>query len=58
MIINYETMFGRKPKENNTPMEENNHPEIDNTKLLDATGIKQYQAFTRCSSMVSYFGLL
>jgi hypothetical protein len=44
MIINYETVFGSKPKEYNTPMEEKNHPDIDNTELLDATGIKQYQS--------------
>jgi Reverse transcriptase (RNA-dependent DNA polymerase) len=44
MIINYETMFGNKPHEYNTPMAEKDHPEIDNTELLDATGIKQYQS--------------
>ena len=44
MLVNYETMFGSKPKEYNTPMEEKDHPEIDNSELLDATGIKQYQS--------------
>jgi hypothetical protein len=31
MLINYDTMFGCKPKEYNTPMEEKDHPETDNT---------------------------
>jgi hypothetical protein len=44
MLGNYETMFGSKPKEYSTPMEEKDHPEIDTTELVDATGIKQYQS--------------
>jgi hypothetical protein len=43
MLINYETMFGYKPKEYSTPMAEKDHPEIDNSEQLDNLGIKQYQ---------------
>ena len=44
MLINYETMFGSKPKEYSTPMAEKDHPELDNSELLDDLGIKQYQS--------------
>jgi Reverse transcriptase (RNA-dependent DNA polymerase) len=44
MLINYETMFGSKPKEYSSPMEEKDHPELDNSAELDAVGIKQYQS--------------
>jgi hypothetical protein len=41
MLINYETMFGSKPKEYSTPMAKKDHPELDNSELLDDLGIKQ-----------------
>ena len=44
MLINYETMFGSKPKEYSTPMAEKDHPELDNSELLDDLGIKKYQS--------------
>ena len=44
MLINYETMFGVKPKEYSSPMEEKDHPELDHSAELDAVGIKQYQS--------------
>jgi hypothetical protein len=44
MLINYETMFGSKPKDYSTLMAEKDHPEIDNSELLDNLGIKQYQS--------------
>jgi hypothetical protein len=43
MLVNYEFMFGEKPKENSSPMVEKDHPELDLTPELDETGIKQYQ---------------
>jgi hypothetical protein len=48
MLINYETMFGSKPKEYSTPMAKKDHPEMDNSELLYNLGIKQY-------SMACYF---
>jgi hypothetical protein len=42
MMINYETMFGDKPHEYNTPMAEKGYPEIDNPELLDATCINNF----------------
>ena len=41
----YEKMFGEKP---NTkmypPLEKGDHPELDDSELLDADGIQQYQS--------------
>jgi hypothetical protein len=44
MLLNYEVMFGTKPKEYASPMMEKDHPKLDNTPELDETGIKQYQS--------------
>ena len=33
-MINYETMFGKKPKEHNSPIYKNDHPELDMTAKL------------------------
>ena len=43
MIINYEAIFGSKPKEISTPMIKMDHLELDNTELLDQLGVKHYQ---------------
>jgi hypothetical protein len=41
----YEGMFGSRPKTNvSSPIEKNDHPELDTSPLLDADGIKQYQS--------------
>ena len=37
-------MFGSKHKEYSTPIAEKDHPELDNSELLDDLGIKQYQS--------------
>jgi hypothetical protein len=41
MISNYETWFGTKPRDNISP---HNHPELDDSELLDNDGIKLYQS--------------
>jgi hypothetical protein len=41
----YERLFGMKPKTNVTsPLEKGDHPELDDTPLLDEEGIQQYQS--------------
>ena len=41
----YERIFGTKPKQNVTsPLEKNDHPELDTSPLLDADGISKYQS--------------
>ena len=43
MIASYERMFGEKPKINvYSPLEPGDHPELDDSELLDATGTQQY----------------
>jgi hypothetical protein len=44
MIGAYEQMFGEKPKQWKSPLEENDHPELDMTELLDADDAKKFQS--------------
>ena len=45
MVKAYERLFGEKPKQNYTsPLEKNDHPELDTSDLLDTDGIKKYQS--------------
>ena len=40
----YEGMFGTAPKPYTSPLENNDHPELDTSEELDANGIKKYQS--------------
>jgi hypothetical protein len=45
MISSYERMFGQAPKQNvSSPIEKGDHPELDETNILDDDGIKKYQS--------------
>jgi hypothetical protein len=45
MISTYVTLFGAKPSSKySSPLEKGDHPEIDDSEFLDATGIQQYQS--------------
>ena len=45
MVDNYECMFGCKPSQCVTsPLKKGDHPELHDTDLLGAEGIKQYQS--------------
>jgi Reverse transcriptase (RNA-dependent DNA polymerase) len=45
MISTYVTPFGTKPTSKySSPLEKGDHPEIDDSEFLDATGIQQYQS--------------
>ena len=45
MVAAYEHMFGEKPSINvYSPLEKGDHPELDDSELLDQTGIQQYQS--------------
>ena len=47
MINGYQTMFGHKPKTNvSSPLEKGDHPELDNSELLDEDGVAKYQSLT------------
>ena len=41
----FDRMFGHKPKQNYTsPIEKNDHPEIDTSELLDEEWVQKYQS--------------
>ena len=45
LIKNYECMFGEKPKQTvYSPLEKGDHPELNESELLDKEGIAQYQS--------------
>ena len=45
MVSSYEQMFGEKPTTRVTsPLDKNDHPELDDSDLCDAAGIRQYQS--------------
>jgi hypothetical protein len=45
MIASYERMFGQKPSTKHfSPLEKGDHPEIDESELLDDQGIRDYQS--------------
>ena len=44
MIGAYEQMFGETPKNHSSPLERNDHPEVDESDELDAEGTVKYQS--------------
>ena len=45
LAASYEKMFGKKPNAKMySPLEKGDHPELDDSELLDAEGIQQYQS--------------
>ena len=44
IMINYERLFGEKPKEYSSPLEKGDHPELDTSDELDHDGITKYQS--------------
>jgi hypothetical protein len=45
MIASYQQFFGTKPRTvYSSPLEKGDHPEMDTSEFLDATGIEQYQS--------------
>jgi hypothetical protein len=44
MLKNYERMFGEPPKESLTPLDKDDHPEVDMTPELDLDGVKKHQS--------------
>ncbi len=47
LVDQYVQMFGSKPKTVVTsPIEKNNHPELDDSEFLDNDGIQQYQSLS------------
>ena len=44
IVVNYEQMFGCKPKVYSSPLEKNDHPELGTSGELDVEGIRKFQA--------------
>ena len=45
MMFNYEKMFGDLPSMNvQSPLEHGDHPELDESELLDDEGVEKYQS--------------
>lgn len=44
MLANYQRMFGTMPQEANSPLEPNDHPELDTSEFLEDEDIKKYQS--------------
>ena len=57
MIASYERLFGQVPKQNvSSPIEKGDHPELDESKLLDDEGIKKYQSLVGALQWVITIG--
>ncbi|KAL7579256.1 hypothetical protein ACA910_011415 [Epithemia clementina (nom. ined.)] len=44
ILDSYKSMFGEEPKIFKSPLEKNNHPELDNTDLVDSNGIQTFMS--------------
>ena len=43
MLESYEKMHGEKPKKASSPLEKNDHPEIDESAVLNVDDQKKFQ---------------
>jgi len=58
MIATYERLFGRKPKPCASPLTKGDHPEIDDSELLDMAGVSIYQSLIGSLQWVIQLGRL
>ena len=58
MITNYERLFGSKPKLATSPLEKNDHPELDTSEELDEDDTKKYQSLIGALQWVISIGRL
>ena len=52
----YELLFGVKPKHYASPLEENDHPELDESDFLDENETRIYQSLIGCTHGVIQLG--
>ena len=53
----FERMFGHPPRTNvSSPIEKNDHPELDTSELLDLEGIQRYQSLIGALQWVVFIG--
>jgi len=58
MVVTFEQMFGSKPKTYSSPLEKNDHPELDTSDELDAEGIRKFQALLGAIQWAVFIGRL
>jgi hypothetical protein len=58
MIATYERLFGRKPKPASSPLPKGDHPELDDTEMLDTAGVSIYQSLIGSCQWVIQIGRL
>ena len=58
MVVTFEQMFGSKPKTYSSPLEKNDHPELDTSDELDAEGIRKFQALLGATQWAVSIGRL
>ena len=56
MIANYERLFGSKPRQYSSPLEQGDHPEIDNSQELGLDDTKKYQSLIGALQWVIQIG--
>jgi hypothetical protein len=56
MLDNYERVFGEKPREYSSPLEKNDHPELDSTDFLVGEEISLYQSMIGASQWAISLG--
>jgi hypothetical protein len=56
MMSVYESLFGESPRYRQSPLEPNDHPELDQTSLLDTDKIKLYQSLVGAAQWVVSLG--
>jgi hypothetical protein len=60
MLSNYGRIFNKKPRES-SPLENNDHPESDDSELLSSEGIVQYQSMigaAQCAISIGRFDIM
>ena len=56
MLDAYESMHKDKPKKFSSPIEKNDHPELDESEISDMDGQKQYQSMVGALQWVVSLG--
>ena len=58
MIGAYELIFGEQPRGYSSPLEKNDHPELDNSKELKDEDVTKYQSMTGAPSITTIMKML
>ena len=56
MVESYEQLFGERPKQYNSPLERNDHPELDDSELLSPEDITKYQSMVGAAQWLVSLG--